>query len=485
MPGRSERGYLDARRGPAYEPTSARQPWSAARKLDAMLTRWLTAMVRRDNPAVGLAPARPRLKPEVPRWRSYARREPSGSPPQAHPRDTRPPKVELHLEQLTPEQISGLLGGWAPKKPDSDAFILRRIRPRTRFILIGLAATLLFFCLAYFDHGLTAPAGTPTAIGLIFKPVPKPAQVSLPLLQDPVGIVAIVMTLLTPILFAEQVLAIGVFNSTNEENITYRSDSLEYKKINHDVQIANKRFSFIGRRDVSAVVLLLSAATSLGIDYLFRTWGLFPNWNNTNLSSDTWRNRVYAGWWANPHPHLILAIALWSVGCYFFYFIIKQVYMGAVFAAYIHRVMIQEFGVSPNMAANIDGFWGLSTMRSFMLATYSSALGHTIMIAGILIVWLPFNFFTVAMVAVLTIINSAVVIYPTSVGHLGARREKMHFVNHILSGVQRPTAAKAAQVEAVWTRPLLPFRIRSTLTTVTISLVFPLLLAAVSRLLGG
>jgi hypothetical protein len=393
--------------------------------------------------------------------------------------------ADISLEQLEPEQISGLLGGWAQKKPDSEAFILRRIKPRTRFILIGLAAMVLFFFLAYFDHGLMAPAGIPTAIGLIINPVSKPAQVSLPLLQDPVGLIGIVMTLLTPVLFADQVFAISVFNSTNERNIAYRADQLGRGKINDEVRRANKRFRFIGRRDVSAVVLLLSAAASVGIDYLFLRWGLFTDWNKTDLSSSTWRSRVYAGWWANPDFHLILAIALWSIGCYFFYFIIKQIYMGIVFAIYINRVTRQEFGVSPDMTANIDGFWGLSPMRRFMLATYSSVLGHTIMIVGILVIWLPFNAFTVLAVAMVTIINSAVVIYPTIVGHVGARGEKKLFVKHILADAQWPTATKSAQVEAVWARPLLPIRVRSTLTTVTVSLLFPLFLAIVARLLSG
>jgi hypothetical protein len=293
------------------------------------------------------------------------------------------------------------------------------------------------------------------------------------------------MTLLTPILFADQVSAIGVFNQTNEQNIIYRADKLHHDEINNDVQRANKLFDFIGRGDVSVAVLLVSAAASLGIDYLFHKWGLFSNWNNTELSSRRWASRVYTGWWADPSTHLFLAIALWALGCYFFYFVIKQVYMGAIFVVYLHRVMERQFGVSPNMTANIDGFWGLSAMRRFMMATYSSSLGHTIMIVGILIVWLPFNEFTLLMIAVVTIINSTVVIYPTSVGHVGARAEKMLFVNHILLGAGSPTAAEAELVERVWNRPLLPFRVRSSMTTVTVSLLFPFLLVVVSRLLGG
>lgn len=480
MPARS--GLVTPRPPGAWQKS---QGGSHAQALVEMHTGRLTAMTRREKPAVGVAPALPRSKAEVPRGLSDARPEPPGKPSQAPSRDAQPSMVALCLEPLEPERISGLLGRPHPKKPDSEALILKRIEPKTRFVLIGLAATVFFFCLAYFGHGLTNPAGTRTAIGLIIHPVPKPAQVSLPLLQDPVGLIAIVITLLTPVLFAQQVHAIGVFNKTNERNIDYRSTSLNHYEINREVQLANSWFGFIGRPDVSLAVLALSAAASFGVDVLFRRWGLFSNWNKTDLTNDAWRSRVYAGWWANPDTHLVLAIALWSLGCYFFYFVIKQVYMGAVFAVYIQRIDKREFGVSPNMRANTDGFWGLSEMRGFMLATYSSALCHTLMIVGILIIWLPFNAFTLLTIAVVTTINAVEVIYPTRVGHVGAYQEKMHFVKHILGDAQRPSEAQAAQVETIWDRPLLPFRVRSTLTTVTISLLFPLLLAVASRLIGS
>jgi hypothetical protein len=431
--------------------------------------------------ATARASAQPPASAEPPRVSAQPPRAPAQSPRAS----AQPPRAEPPLVKLAPELISGLLGRWQPKHPDSQAFVLARIMPRTRFYLIGLTALIGFIGLAYACQGLTSPAGTPTAIGLIVSPVGHPVKVSLPLLQDPVGLIAVVMTLLTPILFAEQVRAIGVFNETNERNIAYRAASLDFEAINREVGIANSRFRFIGRGDISLVVLLLSAAASFGILALIHKWGLFPNWNYTHLSDSQWKDLVYAGWWANPGAHhAILAIALFLVGCYFFYFVIKQVYMGAVFVIYMQKIARRRFGVSPNMTANTDGFWGLSPLRGFMLATYSSSLGHTIMIVGILIVWLPFSLFTLLMLALVTIITTAEVIYPTRVGYQGAYREKTYFVSYVLVGTQRPSAAKMAQVEAIWARPLLPFRVMSTLTTVTISLLFPLLLAVVSRLLG-
>jgi hypothetical protein len=382
------------------------------------------------------------------------------------------------LIALQPEQISGLLGRW------HGTSIPMRMKPRTRFVLIGLGAAVVLLILAYLDRGLTNPKGVRTTIGVIVNPASRPAQVSLALLQDPVGLVAVAVTLLTPVLFAEQVTAIQEFNPANEGNIGYRADSLECEQITEQIERANNRFRRIGGGAGSVLVLLLSAACSSVVNYLINRWGLFPSWNKTDLPNDTWARRVYAGWWANPHSHVVLAIGLGCLGWYFFYFVIKQVYMGICFAVYMHEIAQWKFGLCPNLSANTDGFWGMRPARRFMQATYSSALGHTIMVVGVLAVWLPFNAFTVYILALLLAINILVVIYPSAVGYASAYREKIYFVDHILSLHDQPTAADAALIERVWGTRTLPFRVGSGLGAVTIYLLFPLLLAAASRGLG-
>lgn len=348
-----------------------------------------------------------------------------------------------------------------------------------------MTATAILLVLSYLDGGLTNPPGVRTAIGLIINPAPFPARISLAMLQDPVGLITIAISLLTPILFATQVSAIQRFNSTNEGNISYRAATLDCGWINHEVKLANDHFRSIGSRTASATVLLLSAMLSTLFVYLINSWGPYTSWNKTDLVTSVWRRRVYAGWWANPHSHLILAIALWCLGCYFFYFIIKQVTMGAYFAIYVHRISARKFGVCPNLKANTDGFWGLLPMRRFMQATYSSALGHTIMVLGILVVWLPFSAFTVFVLTLLITINALVVIYPSAVGYAEAYSEKILFIEDLLKGHQEPTADEAARIARVWDTQTLPFRPGSALTALTIYLLFPLLLAIVSKLLGG
>ncbi len=106
------------------------------------------------------------------------------------------------------------------------------------------------------------------------------------------------------------------------------------------------------------------------------------------------------------------------------------------------------------------------------------------MVVGILVVWLPFNAFTVYVLGLLLAINILVVIYPSRVGYAAAYQEKICFVKYVLSGDGAPTSEDAELIERVWDTRTLPFRIGSGLTAMTIYLLFPLLLAGVSRLLG-
>lgn len=432
----------------------------------------------------------------VPFWgrRRKGSPDPAGAPappppagPSAPLGTTRPMQAAPRINALEPEQISWLLGRWRfADDPDMETHWLRKFRPRTRLLLLSIVTALTFLLLAYLNGGLTSPVGTRTAIGLIINPSPRPARIGLGLLQDPVGLITLAVILLTPILFAEQVGAIQKFNRMSEANISYRASDLLCDKINHEVDLANGHFRRIGDLWPSAAILVLSAMLSGWFSYLFNMHGLYPSWNKTDLTVGTWRRRVYAGWWANPHSHLSLAIALFCLGLYFFYFVIKQVTMGAYFAIYIHRVSSPSrgFGVCPNLKANTDGFWGLRPMRFFMQATYSSALGHTIMVVGILVVWLPFNSFTVFMLTVLITINILVVVYPTMIGRSSAYGEKMRFVEKVLDGHEEPTAEEATVIARVWDTQNLPFKLRSALTAVTVYLLFPLLLAVASKLLG-
>jgi len=404
------------------------------------------------------------------------------------------------INQLQPEKIGRLfegetafgepasIGDAAPATSDGLP-LLGKFRPRNRFLLIGLAWIVVILVVGFLDRALVAPKGIPTVIQVLINPeklvIPKhgPAKVSLALLQDPIAIIAIVMTLATPILCAEQVRSIKIFNAMNEGNIAYRVRDLDIPKINELVRQANSKFETLNRRNISAWLLAGSLVASAAIDYLLYRWGLFAGWNYTHLDDTAWRKDVYTGWWANFPHRLPMAILFWLLGGYFFYFLTKQLWMGFAFATYARQVMLLGFSVSPNLRTNTDGFWGLRPLRHFMQTTYGSTLGHFTMVLGILVVWLPFSVYTVLAVIAVLVINMLVVIYPSVLASSGAVIEKTRYVAHVAQS-DLSQADRDAAIDKVWTSPNLPFHLRSSLTAATLYLLIPLVLAVVSGLLG-
>jgi len=395
---------------------------------------------------------------------------------------------DLRICPLQPEEIGGLFGRQESVVKSS---FLSRFGPRTLAWLIGFAVVILFIVLAAADHALASPKGVATAVSLIISSPPKaPAQVSLLLLQDPVGLIAIAMTLATPIFCATQVSQIKEFNAANERNIAYRAGELDASAINAHAEHANGQFKKVGNRGRSALLLVASLGFSFLFDYFAWREGLFGSWknievaaNNKPLTSDAWRKEVYAGWWANYHRHLLLAIALLLLGGYFFYFLQKQLTMGLIFVVFMQRVKGYGFGFVPDMSANTDGYWGLRNLRRLMRTTYLSTLGHLVMVLGLLVVWLPFSEFTILMVIAVMTINIIVVLYPSAAASASIVREKKTFVSHLLSS-RRPSTARDAVIDRVWSAPNLPFRVRSTLSAGTLYLLIPLVLAVVSSRLG-
>jgi hypothetical protein len=350
-------------------------------------------------------------------------------------------------------------------------------------MIIGLAITVILVILAVIDNSLIGSEDIPTVLRVLIDPVKHPARVSLALLQDPVAIIAIAMTLATPVLCAGQVTAIKGFNAMNEQNISYRIHLLNIDEINKHVAHANAEFCKVGSRSFSIVLAIVSLILSFLFDWLIHYWQLLAGWNPTSLNSSTWRHEVYTGWWANPQEHLLMAIAFWLVGGYFFYFLNKQLRMGLVFALYARRVMSLDFGVSPDMRTNTDGYWGLRLLRHFMQTTYSSTLGHFIMVLGILLFWLPLGGFTILIGLVVMVINASVVIYPSVIASAGSVQEKKKYVAFVArSG--RSRADREAMIDKVWATPNLPFHLRSTFTAAILYLLIPLLLAVVPAVLG-
>jgi hypothetical protein len=384
------------------------------------------------------------------------------------------------LTALRPELIGGLFGrepSLLMRTP------LRKLDARARFLLIAAAASFVLLGLAGVQDVLINVTGFPTALGLIGSLPPSPRQVGLALLQDPVAIVVIVVALTTPFFCAHQVTSIQNFVDMNRQNILVNRGTPPTAEVQRLVERANRRFLTLGNRSVSAA-LVVSSATVAGLIYYFISAnGLLRSWiSGTPAVSRDWSRRVYEGWWANWTAHVVLAISLCAIAAYLFYFLTKQIIMGVIFMTFARSAARRGFGVTPNLQLNIDGYWGLRSLRRFMQWTYGSTVSHLFATLGVFIVWLPFSQWAIFVVVSVMMINFTVVLYPSSIAYKSAVSAKRSFAEKIANG-DKTREEKDALVTKLWENPILPFRLRSTLTAVSIYLLAPLALVVVSSIL--
>lgn len=382
------------------------------------------------------------------------------------------------LDNLHPELIGGLFG-----RPSSR--LSRLGTPETRFLTIACLWAIVLLALAIIQHVLTLHKGS-SAFGILITAPGRIGQVQLPLSQDPVAIAFILVTFFTPIFCAKQVQAIKNVVQMNEENFNSRPSHLQEQgppihELNARIAQINRIFSIVGSRYFSLLLLLLSAFISYIIYVRLLAKGLLQSWNATRVDSATWAIKVYTGWWANYGHHQLLAIVLWALGGYLFYFLLKQLILGALFANYAgYATNKLRFGIVPNMDFNSDGYWGLLPLRRFMQWTYVSTVAHFIATLGVFIVWLPFSQLTVALAATVMLANTLVVFHPSSLAYRSIVDSKSSYVKDVAACDKLTGEEKEKYYTRIWEMPNLPFRTRSAFTAVTAYFLLPLLLAVVS-----
>ncbi len=250
----------------------------------------------------------------------------------------------LTLTSLEPRLIGRVFGRYsnAPVKRPA------RVMP---FLFIAAASLGVLSLVAIAEKVMTVH-GAHSALAVLINPPKSIKHVQMPLSQDPVAIIFILAALLTPIFCAHQVNAIQGVVQMNEDNYLVRPASLrsaedvKVSALNKRVEKSNEAFRRVGSRVISVLILGLSALISYLIYALLLSKGLLGSWNATAVSGDRWENKVYNGWWANYQHNPELAIALVAFGAYLFYFLIKQLAMGGIFARYARHATDQGFGNS-------------------------------------------------------------------------------------------------------------------------------------------
>lgn len=401
-----------------------------------------------------------------------------------------PPLKPRELTPLQPYRIGRLFGrrGTADKQlsePEPPPTL------KTAFLLIG-AAAVAFICVVAAVQRALAPRAGPSSLAVVITAPKIVNQVQTPLSQDPVAIVLIIVALLTPLFCAYQVDAIKGVVQMNEENYLARPPGLQQEgdvpieELNKAAKRANEWLERVGSRAGSLLCLLLSGVFA----YLAYNgvvaggFGLLRSWNATATSGERWGKMVYAGWWANPSHHLILAIALCVFGAYLFYFLMKQIALGMIFSGYAAKATRVNFGVIPNVEYNSDGLWGLRRLRNFMVWTYASTTAHFFATLGVFVVWLPFSQWTVGLAALVMVINCAVVFRPSLLAYRSVLYSKVSYVKRISASECLTSEEKQKYYDRIWNNPNLPFRTQSAVTAVTVYFLLPLALAVTSSLIS-
>ncbi|MGW0336619.1 hypothetical protein ACWD0J_33050 [Streptomyces sp. NPDC003011] len=395
------------------------------------------------------------------------------------------------LKALEPQLIAGVFR--SPAQVDRRARMrrLRRVprpirraaRPlfywpltaKTKVLLISLVSGVTLLALAHADGVLGPPAdpGRRWALDHLFSDNADVGSVSLSLLQDPAGLIVLAVVLVTPVFCCQQVLAISHFVQMNEGNEgKLQRSSHQVRQLDGLVCQVNAWFRWLGRVDVSVVIMSVMAIGTARLYAFVNDHGLMETWNPTQLPDTVWRSKVYAGWWANWDTHRELALALCAAGTYAFYFLAKQLAMGVIFTVYLHRSKALKFGVTPNMRFNSDGFQGLRPLRQFMLWTYGSALAHLIGLLVLFTVWLPAEPWMVFIVLVVMLVDMLVIVYPSSIGyHSALAVKKTHVATLYESSL--PSDERDAAIAQVWSDPVLPVTTRKAMTGIILYLLVP------------
>lgn len=386
---------------------------------------------------------------------------------------------EVELVPLKPSEIAGLYGraGSVTSK-----FLFPTQRAKVRIAVISLLGLATLVALAIAFGVLVGTQANEWAFGIYRSHIKRPTSVRLPLLLDPVGLVVVIAACATPLLCALQVGSIEQFTTRNLESMTYRARELDVSELDRWAKRANRGFTMVGSRFVSLVILVVSAIESVLMCRYIDRHGVLSSWNPSSYSDAKWRHLVFIGWWANPTKHPFFAIVLIGLGTYLIYHLTKQLVMGSIFAVYVRGVLSHNFGVAPNLTVNTDGYYGLRWLRYFMQGTYAACLLDYVLTIGILAVWLPFNYVAVTFIVVVVVTNVTTVLYPTSLAIGGSLLEKRTYVNHLVS-LGGDVEARDKAIERVWSIPVLPFRLRSTLSAVSLYFIVPALLAVVSTLI--
>lgn len=327
--------------------------------------------------------------------------------------------------------------------------------------------------------------GTVSGLYLLLKQKDTNRQITMGLLEDPVGLVVLTVALLTPLFAARQVDAIRSFVPSNVDNAAARLDTYrpeDLADVNRYAGQANRAFVIFGSRGASFVQLILAASFVGYIYILVLDQGLYSGWHDAGSTEEAFSQRLLDGWWANPRSQPVPAGLLFVACTWMMYMVQKQIIFGIIFSSYAYRALRRDFCVVPNVLADTDGYWGLRNLRGFMQWTYVSTVAHFAVTLGVLAVWLHFSSWTAPAIAMVVAVNGTTVLFPSWMAHKSVVSQRLLFVEQM--GIKTyPDEERRTQLKELWAQPGLPFKLRGALSAASIYLFVPVLLLVLSAIL--
>lgn len=365
--------------------------------------------------------------------------------------------------------------------------------PYGRLSLVALVSSVGILALAWVEKSLSDTPGRPSGLVVAVRGSEHvSSSPTLSLLEDWVALVVIVVALATPFYVQGQIDCMRDYGSALSRNGAFTTfDGVllrrELNRYNEHVDDANEALKMIGRRSVSLVVAGLAISIPVVLYGIIHRHGLLSSLTPANLDEATWSSGVYSGWWANWDYHPATAVAIISIVAYGLYFLAKQLLLGAVFARFAIITYREGIGVTPQLAYNSDGYFGLRFARRFVEITYLSAISHAAMYLGVFFVWLPVRPMTGVGVAMFVALSIGVVITPTVIAQRGVIQAKQSYVNDLYRlATERGRSTEdydriMSRIDELWRRPNLPFRVRESFVAIVTSLIVPVALAFLTR----
>lgn len=380
---------------------------------------------------------------------------------------------------LNPTAIASIFG-----RPSAvlKALRLDRLTPVERILALAFTYTVLLILATSLEGTFFLSDRSALSVGLLNDPWKPQQALSLPLQSDPVSLLAIASAFLTPFFCFRQAEAMEEMVSVHKSNIVYRDCDVDWGSVDRATVLANRRFRAIGTKLGSVLCLAVAMALVLPLLHLVREVGPLAEFRADGVSAQEWHEAVQEAWWANSlDRHPLGSLMLDACGVLLYYAVVKQLAMGVVFTTWVKAITNAKFGVFPDLAFNSDGYWGMRVVRRLFQWTYASAVLHLTLSLLVLALWLPVGQVSLAIAVLIVVLDGLFVVYPTMTTLRGVTTERRAYVRYLRD--QGGTDI-AKDVDEVWGRPMLPFRLRSSTSAVFLYLLIPTAVAVLGSWLG-